>query len=64
MIFHAGTKSENGEIVTNGGRVLCVSALSENLSAALEKSYQGVEKLTFDKANYRRDIGKDLLAYS
>jgi phosphoribosylamine--glycine ligase len=56
-VFHAGTKSEDGRILTNGGRVLGVTAVGENLDAAIEKSYAAVEKISFKDAHYRKDIG-------
>ena len=59
--FHAGTKSVNGKIVTNGGRVIAVSALGKDLAEALAKSNKAAEEITWDKRNYRTDIGFDLL---
>lgn len=62
VIFHAGTKlDENKNLVTNGGRVLGVSALGENLEQALEKAYKAVEKISFEGMQYRKDIGKKAL---
>lgn len=60
VVFHAGTKMENGKVVTNGGRVLAVSSLAENYQEALKKSYQNIKEITFDKMYYRTDIGFDL----
>ncbi|WP_026451801.1 phosphoribosylamine--glycine ligase [Aequorivita capsosiphonis] len=60
MVFHAGTKSENGKVLTNGGRVLAVTSLDDDFRMALKKSYQNIEKLSFDRMNYRNDIGFDL----
>ena len=63
VIFHAGTKlDENKNLVTNGGRVLGVSATGENLEQALEKAYKAVEKISFNGMQYRKDIGKKALA--
>ena len=59
-IFHAGTKLENNEILTNGGRVLAVTSLDIDFKKALKKSYQNIEKLSFDRMTYRSDIGFDL----
>lgn len=59
--FHAGTKSVDGKIVTNGGRVIAVSALGKDLAEALAKSNKAAEQITWDKRNYRTDIGFDLL---
>ncbi|MBQ8540948.1 MAG: phosphoribosylamine--glycine ligase [Clostridia bacterium] len=56
-IFHAGTKSVDGKIVTAGGRVLGVTAVAESLDAAIKKAYEGVDKVHFDKMHYRKDIG-------
>jgi phosphoribosylamine--glycine ligase len=60
LIFHAGTKEENGKIVSNGGRVLAVTSFGDTFSIATKKSYQTIENLKFDKMNYRKDIGFDL----
>ena len=62
IVFHAGTKTENGEIVSNGGRVLAVTSFGENFQEAIKKSYQNIEKLNFDTMYYRKDIGFDLLS--
>ena len=56
-VFHAGTKSVGGKIVTAGGRVLGVTAVAGSLDAAIKKAYEGVEKVHFDKMHFRRDIG-------
>lgn len=56
-VFHAGTKESGGDIVTNGGRVLCVSALGENISKAQQQAYAGVEKIHWENCYYRTDIG-------
>lgn len=60
IIFHAGTKLENGKTLTNGGRVLAVTSLDDDFRKALKKSYQNIEKLSFDRMRYRTDIGFDL----
>lgn len=57
MIFHAGTKEKNGDIITNGGRVLCVTSLRENVSVAATASRQVMEKISFPGKYYRQDIG-------
>lgn len=57
IVFHAGTAKKDGELVTNGGRVLGVTAVAENLDKAIEKSYAAVEKIHFKDAHYRHDIG-------
>jgi len=56
-VFHAGTKLENGKLVTNGGRVLSVVATSETLAEAREKAYRNVERIRFEGRHYRTDIG-------
>ena len=57
LVFHAGTKSENGQIVTNGGRVLNVVAHADSLEKARQKAYKAVKNIKFDKMYYRKDIG-------
>ena len=57
-VYHAGSKLTEGKLVTNGGRVLGVTAKAETLDAALEKAYKAVETIHFDGAHYRRDIGR------
>ena len=61
IVFHAGTKIENGQIVSNGGRVLAITSFGENFQEAIKKSYQNIDKLHFDKMYFRTDIGFDLL---
>lgn len=60
VVFHAGTKYNRDVIVTSGGRVLGVTAIGEqlNLEETIDKAYRAVEKITFDGAYYRSDIGK------
>lgn len=60
LVFHAGTKLENGKVVTNGGRVMAITSFGTDFEQALRKTYQNIEKLHFNKMNYRRDIGFDL----
>ncbi|MTI80148.1 MAG: phosphoribosylamine--glycine ligase [Firmicutes bacterium] len=57
VAFHAGTNLNNGEVVTSGGRVLGITAVAKDIPAAIEKAYQGVEKVNFKDAHYRKDIG-------
>lgn len=57
-VFHAGTKLENGVYLTNGGRVLGVTAINDTLDGAAEHAYEGVHAISFDNAHYRTDIGK------
>lgn len=60
IVFHAGTKTENGQVVTNGGRVLAVTSFGNNFKEAIKQSYENIEKLKFDKMYFRKDIGFDL----
>ena len=62
LVFHAGTKRDaNGQLLTNGGRVLCVTSFADNLEAALAKSYAAVKEISWEGCHYRRDIGRDLM---
>jgi phosphoribosylamine--glycine ligase len=63
LIFHSGTKSRSSNLYTNGGRVMCVTSLSESLKQALEKSLKVCSKINFDGKYYRKDIGRDLINY-
>lgn len=60
VIFHAGTKQDGPTYVSAGGRVLCVTSYGKNQEKALEKTYENVKKIDFEKAYYRTDIGFDL----
>ena len=57
VVFHAGTARAEGDILTNGGRVLAVTATGENLKEALARAYEGIGKIGFEGMYYRRDIG-------
>lgn len=57
IVFHAGTKSEDDKIVTNGGRVLCATALAPVLNDAITKSKEQLRRIYFDEIYYRHDIG-------
>jgi len=61
IVFHAGTKLDNGNVVTNGGRVIAVTSYGDNFQEAIKKSYQNIDKLSFDKMYFRKDIGFDLI---
>jgi len=61
IIFHAGTKMKEEAIVTNGGRVLAVTSLAGSIQEALDESYKTIESIHFEKMNYRKDIGFDLV---
>ena len=56
-VFHAGTRADGKDVVTSGGRVLCVTALGDNLRAARSRAYEAVERIRFDGMQYRKDIG-------
>ncbi|KAA1244336.1 phosphoribosylamine--glycine ligase [Aquimarina sp. RZ0] len=60
LVFHAGTKLDGENIVTNGGRVIAITSFGNNFKEALEKSYKNIEKLHFDNMYYRKDLGFDL----
>jgi phosphoribosylamine---glycine ligase len=57
IVFHAGTAIKDGQLVTNGGRVLAVTALGASLDTALQKSYAGVDTIQFNNMHFRSDIG-------
>lgn len=61
MIFHAGTKSEGGMLLTNGGRVLTATCYGDTLEEAMERSNHLAKSIRFQGKNFRRDIGRDLL---
>jgi phosphoribosylamine--glycine ligase len=60
LVFQAGTTIKNNKVVTNGGRVIAITSFGDSFQEAIKKSYQNVEKLSFDKMYYRKDIGFDL----
>lgn len=60
-VFHAGTKLADGKFLTNGGRVLGVTAKGSTLKAAIDSAYAGVERIGFENAHYRKDIGQKAL---
>ncbi|RLD61918.1 MAG: phosphoribosylamine--glycine ligase [Bacteroidetes bacterium] len=60
IVFHAGTKTSDNKIITNGGRVLAISSFGKNKNEALSKSYKNAEKIIFEGKYYRKDIGFDL----
>ena len=60
IVFHAGTIEKDGKVVTNGGRVIAVTSFGDTINEALEKSYKSINEISFDKINYRKDIGFDL----
>ncbi|MUH35119.1 phosphoribosylamine--glycine ligase [Zobellia amurskyensis] len=60
LVFHAGTQLKDGKVVTSGGRVMAITSYGDNFKEALATSYKNIEKIKFDKMNYRKDIGFDL----
>ncbi len=58
VVFHSGTRLHDGELQSNGGRVLCVTATSQTLHASIASAYQGVSSICFSNAYYRMDIGQ------
>jgi phosphoribosylamine--glycine ligase len=60
IVFHAGTSLQNGQVVSNGGRVLSVTSFGTDFQEAIKKSYQNINKVHFDTMYFRKDIGFDL----
>lgn len=63
LVFHAGTKPENGQVLTNGGRVIALSGVGRTMKSALKKSQSLAKQVKFKGAYFRKDIGKDLEKY-
>ena len=61
-MFHSGTALKDGAIVTNGGRVLCVTALGDSIKMAQRRAYEVAQGIRFDGMQYRRDIGHRAVA--
>ena len=59
-VYHAGTKISDGNVVTNGGRVMAFTSLGDSMQEALDKSYDSISKVKFEDMNFRTDIGFDL----
>lgn len=64
VVFHAGTKREGDLVVTNGGRVLNVTAVAPTIAGAIDKAYIATRQIQFENAHYRRDIGRKALRHS
>lgn len=63
IIFHAGTKNDNNQTVTSGGRVIAVTGMDDSMEAALENAYRACQTINFEGKYYRKDIGYDLIKY-
>jgi phosphoribosylamine--glycine ligase len=61
IIFHAGTKIKDEAVVTSGGRVIAVTSLANSIQEGLDQSYKTIDSIHFEKMNYRKDIGFDLV---
>ena len=61
IVFHAGTKADGPVVLSSGGRVVAVTSYGKDLETALKRSYGSIEKIEFEGANYRKDIGQDVL---
>ena len=61
LLFHAGTKMENEKVLTNGGRVLAITSLAENMQDAIQTSLQNMQRIYFEGMYYRKDIGQDVV---
>jgi len=61
IVFHSGTKEENGDLVTNGGRVLTVTSYGQDIATAIDSAYKVVDCIDFEGAHFRTDIGKKAL---
>ena len=63
VLFHAGTAQKGDDVVTSGGRVICATSLAPTMQEAMAKSFEAVERLSYEGKYYRRDIGSDLEKY-
>ena len=63
IAFHAGTKQDGNNVVTNGGRVIAITSYGNTMNEALKKSFANAERIQYKGKYYRRDIGKDLEVY-
>jgi phosphoribosylamine--glycine ligase len=61
LVFHAGTSADGPSIMSNGGRVLAVTSYGKNIENALVRSYASIDKIEFENAYFRKDIGYDLV---
>jgi phosphoribosylamine--glycine ligase len=61
FVFHAGTALKDGQMSTNGGRILGVTGLGKDIARAIERTYQAVQKISWEGVHYRKDIGQKAL---
>ena len=61
ILFHAGTKKEKGLTLTNGGRVISVTSFGKDIESSVKNSYSTISNIHFNKMNFRKDIGKDVI---
>lgn len=61
IVYHAGTSLKDNQVVTNGGRVMAITSLGDTIEEALDKTYTNIEAIAFEKMNFRKDIGFDLV---
>ena len=61
IVYHAGTVIKDDKVVTSGGRVMAITSFGDTIQDALTKSYHSIDKINFEKMNYRKDIGFDLI---
>ncbi|PQJ21879.1 phosphoribosylamine--glycine ligase [Tenacibaculum sp. SG-28] len=61
IVYHAGTALQGNQVVTNGGRVMAITSLGDTIQEALNKTYANIETISFEKMNFRKDIGFDLV---
>ena len=57
VVFHAGTKEQDGEVITQGGRVLGVTAIGKDTATGISRAYEAVNKIEWEGIHYRKDIG-------
>jgi len=63
LVFHSGTKTDDGKVVTNGGRVFAITSFGNSIEGAVNKSFLAAEKIKYNGKYYRKDIGKDLISW-
>src|SRR5258708_3896365 len=63
QVFHAGTKTKDDKIISDGGRVLAVTGKGKDLNEAMQNCYESVKKISWDNVYFRKDIGKDILTF-